>query len=139
MMFVRLSYHSLKYDDHFILSDAGVIDLNTKCKVSLSEIEDIDNFGWLELTADNLENICEYCSNLGIEFNGLKGQLSIRINDDQSYWSSNDRSYRLDLKSDSGEDFGLVNKIFEIELGLWKSKLSMEVKNLKRIANSLNH
>lgn len=47
-MFVRLSYHSLKYDDLYILSDAGVIDLNTKCKVSLSEIEDIDNFGWLE-------------------------------------------------------------------------------------------
>lgn len=130
-MFVRLSYYSLKYDDLFILSDAGVIDLNTKCLVSLSEIEDIDNFGWLELTADNLENVCEYCSNLGIEANGLKGQLS--------YWISNDKSYRLVLKSDSSEDLGLVNKIFEIELGLWKSKLSREVKNLKRITNSLNH
>ena len=127
-MFVRLSYHNL--DNFFILYDAGVIDLNTKCQVSLSEIEDYDNFGWLELTADNLENVCEFCSNLGIEANGLKRLLS--------YWISDNQSYRLDIKSDSCEDLVLVNKIFEIELGLWKSKLSMEVKNLKRITNSLN-
>ena len=127
-MFVRLSYHNI--DDFFILYDAGVIDLNTKCQVSLSEIEDYDNFGWLELTADNLENVCEYCSNLGIEANGLKGQLS--------YWYSDDQSYRLDLKSDLCEDLGLVNKIFEIELGLCKLKLNREVNNLKRITNSLN-
>ena len=130
MIKVRLSYHSLSYDDLFTLSDSGVIDLNTKCRVSLSEIEDIDNFGWLELTANNLENVCEYCSNLGIESNGLKGELS--------YWYSGDQSYRLDIKSDSCEDLGLVNKIFEIELGLWESKLSKEVNNLKRINNSLN-
>jgi len=106
------------------LFDAGVIDLNTKCQVSLSEIEDYDNFGWLELTADNLENVCEYCSNLGIEANGLKGQLS--------YWYSDDKSYRLEIKSDSSEYLGLINKIFEIELGLCKSKLTREVNNLIR-------
>ncbi len=44
-MFVRLSYHNI--DDLFILFDAGVIDLKTKSQVSLSEIEDYDNFGWL--------------------------------------------------------------------------------------------
>jgi len=121
-MFVRLSYHS--YDELFNLFDAGVIDLNTKCQVSLSEIEDYDNFGWLELTADNLENVCEYCSNLGIEANGLKGQLS--------YWYSDDKSYRLEIKSDSSEYLGLINKIFEIELGLCKSKLTREVNNLIR-------
>ena len=125
MIKVRLSYTRRLY-----LFDAGVIDLNTKCQVSLDDIEDYDNFGWLELTADNLEEICEYCSNLGIEANGLKGELS--------YWYSGDQSYRLDIKSDSSEDLGLVNKIFEIELGLCKSKLSREVNNLKRINNSLN-
>ncbi len=31
-MFVRLSYHNI--DELFILLDAGVIDLNTKCQVS---------------------------------------------------------------------------------------------------------
>ena len=112
-MFVRLSYHN-NYD----LFDAGVIDLNTKYQVSLSEIEDYDNFGWLDLTDDNLENVCEYCSNLGIDANGLKGQLSYLISDHQSY--------RLDIKSDSCEDLGLVYKIFEIELGLWI--LEIEVK-----------
>ena len=126
MIKVRLIYTRRNY-----LFDAGVIDLNTKCQVSLDDIEDYDNFGWLELTADNLENVCEYCSNLGIESNGLKGELS--------YWYSGDQSYRLDIKSDSCEDFGLVNKIFEIELTLWKSKLIREVNNLKRITNSLNH
>ena len=126
MIKVRLIYTRRNY-----LFDAGVIDLNTKCQVSLDDIEDYDNFGWLELTADNLENVCEYCSNLGIESNGLKGELS--------YWYSGDQSYRLDIKSDSCEDFGLVNKIFEIELTLWKSKLIREVSNLKRITNSLNH
>ena len=126
---VRLSYHS--YDNLFNLFDAGVIDLNTKYQVSISEIEDYDNFGWLELTADNLENVCEYCSNLGVEANGLKGQFS--------YWYSNDQSYRLDLKSVLCGDLSLVNKILEIELGLWKSKLTREVKNLKRITNTLNH
>ena len=126
MIKVRLSYTRRLY-----LFDAGVIDLNTKCQVSLDDIEDYDNFGWLELTADNLENVCEYCSNLGIESNGLKGELS--------YWYSGDQSYRLDIKSDSCEDFGLVNKIFEIELRLWKSKLIREVNNLKRITNSLKH
>ena len=131
MIKVRLSYHCLKYYDIFILSDAGVIDLNTKCLVSLSEIEDVDNFGWLELTNDNLKNVCEYCSNLGIKPNGLKGELS--------YWLSDNQHYRLDIKSDSSGDLGLVNKIFEIELELWKSELSKEVNNLKRITNSLNH
>jgi hypothetical protein len=126
MIKVRLSYTRRLY-----LFDAGVIDLNTKRQVSLDDIEDYDNFGWLELTADNLENVCEYCSNLGIEANGLKGQLS--------YWYSYDQNYRLDIKSDSGEDLGLINKIFEINLGLWKSKLIREDKNLKRITNSLNH
>ena len=121
-MFVRLSYH--EYDDLFVLFDAGVIDLNTKCPVSLSEIEDYDNFGWLELSADNLEDVCEYCSKLGIESNGLKGQLS--------YWYSADQSYRLELKSDTSEYLGLINKIFEIELGLCKSKLTREVNNLIR-------
>lgn len=116
-MFVRLSYHD--YDDLFILFDAGVIDLNTKCQVSLSEIEDYDNFGWFELTADNLENVCEYCSNLGIEANGLKGQLSYLISDDQSY--------RPDIKTDLSEYLGLAYKIFEIELGLWT--LEIEVKS----------
>jgi len=67
-MFVRLSYHNI--DELFILLDAGVIDLNTKCQVSLSQIEDYDNFGWLELTSKNLEDICEYCAELGIESNG---------------------------------------------------------------------
>ncbi len=126
MIKVRLSYTRRLY-----LFDAGVIDLNTKRQVSLDDIEDYDNFGWLELTADNLENVCEYCSNLGIEANGLKGQLS--------YWYSYDQNYRLDIKSDSGEDLGLINKIYEINLGLWKSKLIREDKNLKRITNSLNH
>jgi len=125
MIKVRLSYTRRLY-----LFDAGVIDLNTKCQVSLDDIEDYDNFGWLELTADNLENVCEYCSNLGIEANGLKGQLS--------YWYSGDQSYHLEIKSDSSEDLVLVNKIFEIELGLWKSKLFREVSNLKRLTNSLN-
>ncbi len=69
-MFVRLSYHNI--DDLFILSDAGVIDLNTKRQVSLSQIGDYDDFGWLELTSKNLEVICEYCAELGIESNGLK-------------------------------------------------------------------
>jgi hypothetical protein len=126
MIKVRLSYTRRLY-----LFDAGVIDLNTKCQVSLSEIEDYDNFGWLELTGDNLENVCEYCSNLGIETNGLREQFS--------YWYSDDQSYRLDIKSDSCKDLGLVNKIFEIELGLCKSKLIREVNKLKRITNSPNH
>jgi len=121
-MFVRLSYHD--YDDLFVLLDAGVIDLNTKSPVSILEIEDYDNFGWLELSADNLEDVCEYCSKLGIESNGLKGQLS--------YWYSADQSYRLELKSDTSEYLGLINKIFEIELGLCKSKLTREVNNLIR-------
>ena len=121
-MFVRLNYHD--YDDLYVLLDAGVIDLNTKSPVSLSEIEDYDNFGWLELSADNLEDVCEYCSKLGIESNGLKGQLS--------YWYSADQSYRLELKSDTSEYLGLINKIFEIELGLCKSKLTREVNNLIR-------
>ena len=121
-MFVRLNYHD--YDDLYVLLDAGVIDLNTKSPVSLSEIEDYDNFGWLELSADNLEDVCEYCSKLGIESNGLKGQLF--------YWYSADQSYRLELKSDTSEYLGLINKIFEIELGLCKSKLTREVNNLIR-------
>ena len=132
-MFVRLSYHNI--DELFILLDAGVIDLNTKCQVSLSQIEDYDNFGWLELTADKLENVCEYCSNLGIESNVTLSDFPYW---ELSYWYSYDQNYRLDIKSDSGEDLGLVNKIFEINLGLWKSKLIRENKNLKRINSSLN-
>ena len=132
MIKVRLSYTRRLY-----LFDAEAIDLNTKRQVSLDDIEDYDNFGWLELTADNLENVCEYCSNLGIEANGLK---SLFISKGQlSYRYSYDQNYRLDIKSDSGEDLGLINKIFEINLGLWKSKLIREDKNLKRITNSLNH
>ena len=129
MIKVRLSYHSCeKYNNLHIVYKAGVIDLNTKCRVSLSKIEDYDNFGWLELTADNLENVCEYCSNLGIEANGLK---SLFISKGQlSYRYSYDQNYRLDIKSDSGEDLGLINKIYEINLGLWKSKLIREDKNL---------
>ena len=71
------------------------------------------------MTADNLENVCEYCSNLGIEANGLKGQLSYLISDDQSY--------RPDIKTDLSEYLGLAYKIFEIELGLWT--LEIEVKS----------
>ncbi len=40
MIKVRLSYTRRLY-----LFDAGVIDLNTKCQVSLDDIEDYDNFG----------------------------------------------------------------------------------------------
>jgi len=131
MIKVRLSYTRRLY-----LFDAGVIDLNTKCQVSLDDIEDYDNFGWLELTADKLENVCEYCSNLGIESNVTLSDFPYW---ELSYWYSYDQNYRLDIKSDSGEDLGLINKIFEINLGLWKSKLIREDKNLKRITNSLNH
>ncbi|MDJ0507088.1 MAG: hypothetical protein PX635_17925 [Nostocales cyanobacterium LE14-WE12] len=130
MIKVRLSYTRRLY-----LFDAGVIDLNTKCQVSLDDIEDYDNFGWLELTADKLENVCEYCSNLGIESNVTLSDFPYW---ELSYWYSYDQNYRLDIKSDSGEDLGLVNKIFEINLGLWKSKLIRENKNLKRINSSLN-
>ena len=110
-MFVRLSYHNI--DNCFILYDAGVIDLNTKSQVSLSEIEDYDNFGWLELTADNLENVCQYCSNLGIEANG---SLS-----DFRYWYSGDMNYHLELKSDQSEN--LEVKIGEINLKLRELEL----------------
>ena len=111
MIKVRLSYHS--YDDLFNLFDAGVIDLNTKCPVSLSEIEDYDNFGWLELTAENLENVCEYCAKLGIEANGSLG--------DFRYWYSGDMSYHLELKSDQSEN--LEVKIREINLKLKELEL----------------
>lgn len=105
-MFARLSYHH--YDDLFNLYDAGVIDLNTKSPVSLSEIEDYDNFGWLELSADNLENVCEYCSKLGIEPNG-----SIS---DFPYWYSKNMNYHLELKGVQSEN--LEVKIKEINLKL---------------------
>jgi len=93
-MFVRLSYHNI--DDLFILSDAGVIDLNTKRQVSLSQIGDYDDFGWLELTSKNLEVICEYCAELGIESNGSLG--------DFRYWYSADMNYHLELKGDQSEN-----------------------------------
>ena len=105
-MFVRLSYHH--YDDLFVLFDAGVIDLNTKCPVSLSEIDNYENFGWLELSADNLENVCEYCSKLGIEPNG-----SIS---DFPYWYSKNMNYHLELKR--GQSENLEVKIKEINLKL---------------------
>jgi hypothetical protein len=112
MIKVRLSYHS--YEDNFILSDAGVIDLNTKCKVSLSGISDYDNFGWLVvLTVDNLEKVCEFCSELGIVSNG---SLS-----DFRYWYSADMDYHLELKSDQSEN--LVAKIMEINLKLHELEL----------------
>jgi len=111
MIKVRLSYHS--YEDSFILSDAGVIDLNTKCKVSLSDISGYDNFGWLELTVDNLEKVCEFCSELGIVSNG---SLS-----DFRYWYSVDMDYHLELKSDQSEN--LEAKIMEINLKLHELEL----------------
>ena len=111
MIKVRLSYHS--YEDIFYLSDAGVIDLNTKCQVSLSEIEYYDNFGWLELTADNLQNVCEYCAELGIEPNGSLG--------DFRFWYSVDMDYHLELKSDQSEN--LEVKIREINLKLQELEL----------------
>jgi hypothetical protein len=111
MIKVRLSYHS--YEDIFCLSDAGVIDLNTKCQVSLSEIEDYDNFGWLKLTDDNLQNVCEYCSELGIEPNGSLG--------DFRFWYSVDMDYHLELKSDQSEN--LEVKIREINLKLQELEL----------------
>ena len=110
-MFVRLSYHS--YDSRFNWFYAGVIDLNTKCEVSLSEIEDYDSFGWLELTADNLENVCEYCSELGIEDNGSISSFR--------HWYSEDVNYHLELKSDQSEN--LEVKIREINLKLQELKL----------------
>ncbi|MFO0174116.1 MAG: hypothetical protein ACK51W_16810, partial [Aphanizomenon sp.] len=93
-MFVRLSYHNI--DDFFILYDAGVIDLNTKCEVSLSQIEDYAKFGWLELTSKNLEVICEYCAELGIVSNILPsfGSLS-----DFRHWYSGDMNYNLELST----------------------------------------
>jgi len=122
MIKVRLSYHS--YDDLFNLFDAGVIDLNTKCQVSLSEIEDYENFGWLELTADNLGSVCEYCSKLGIEVNN---SLS-----DFRYWYSKDMNYHLELKSEQSEN--LEDKIKEINLKLQELELikNREVNNLIR-------
>ena len=110
-MFVRLSYHH--YDDLFVLFDAGVIDLNTKCPVSLSEIDNYENFGWLELSADNLENVCEYCSKLGIEANN-----SIS---DFCYWYSKNMNYHLELKSEQSEN--LEDKIKEINLKLQELEL----------------
>ena len=110
-MFVRLSYHD--YDDLFVLLDAGVIDLNTKSPVSILEIEDYDNFGWLELSADNLEDVCEYCSKLGIEVNN---SLS-----DFRYWYSKDMNYHLELKSEQSEN--LEDKIKEINLKLQELEL----------------
>lgn len=110
-MFVRLSYHNI--NEIFILLDAGVIDLNTKCQVSLSQIEDYDNFGWLELTSKNLEDICEYCVELGIESNG---SLS-----DFRYWYSANMNYHLELKSDQSEN--LEVKIREINSKLQELEL----------------
>ena len=110
-MFVRLSYHNI--DDLFIMFDAGVIDLNTKSQVSLSQIEDYDNFGWLELTSKNLESICAYCAELGIESNGSSG--------DFRYWYSADMNYHLELKSDQSEN--LEVKIREINLKLQELEL----------------
>ena len=110
-MFVRLSYHNI--DDFFILFDAGIIDLNTKCQVSLSQIEDYANFGWLELTSKNLEEICEYCAELGIESNGSIG--------DFRYWYSADMNYHLELKSYQSEN--LEVKIREINLKLQELEL----------------
>jgi hypothetical protein len=107
-MFVRLSYHNI--DDFFNLFDAGVIELNTKCKVTLSEIEDYKDFGWLELTSKNLEEICEYCVELGIESNG---SLS-----DFRYWYSADMNYHLELKGEN-----LEVKISEINLKLQELEL----------------
>jgi hypothetical protein len=110
-MFVRLSYHNI--DDFFNLFDAGVIELNTKCKVTLSEIEDYKDFGWLELTSKNLEEICKYCVELGIESNG---SLS-----DFRHWYSEDVNYHLELKSDQSEN--LKVKIREINLKLQELEL----------------
>jgi hypothetical protein len=92
------------------LFDAGVIELNTKCKVTLSEIEDYKDFGWLELTSKNLEEICEYCVELGIESNG---SLS-----DFRYWYSADMNYHLELKGEN-----LEVKISEINLKLQELEL----------------
>ena len=105
-MFARLSYHH--YDDLFVLLDVGVIDLITKSPVSLSEIEDYDNFGWLELSADNLENVCEYCSKLGIEANN-----SIS---DFCYWYSKNMNYHLELKSEQSENLEDKNKEINLKL-----------------------
>ena len=114
MIKVRLSYHSCeKYDNLNIVYDAGVIDLNTKCQVSLSKIEDYANFGWLELTADNLENVCEYCAELGIESNGSLSKFR--------HWYSENVIYHLELKSDQSEN--LEVKIREINLKLQELKL----------------
>ncbi|QDB71434.1 hypothetical protein Mic1_65 [Microcystis phage Mic1] len=111
MIKVRLSYHS--YDDLFNLFDAGIIDLNTKCQVSLSEIEDYENFGWLELTADNLKNVCGFCVELGIEANGSLSTFR--------HWYSEDVNYHLELKSDQSEN--LEVKIREINLKLLELEL----------------
>ena len=114
MIKVRLSYHSCeKYNNLHIVYKAGVIDLNTKCRVSLSKIKDYGNFGWLELTADNLEVICKYCAELGIESNGSLG--------DFRYWYSADMNYHLELKGDQSEN--LEVKIREINLKLRELEL----------------
>ena len=114
MIKVRLSYHSCeKYDNLNIVYDAGVIDLNTKCQVSLSKIEDYANFGWLELTADNLDNVCEYCAELGIESNGSLSKFR--------HWYSENVIYHLELKSDQSEN--LEVKIREINLKLQELEL----------------
>lgn len=105
-MLVRLSYHS--YDNLFNLYDTGVIDLNTKTQFSLSEIEDYDNFGWEQLTSQNLEAICKYCAELGIEANGSSN--------DFRYWYSRDMSYHLELKIDESENLETI--IGEINLKL---------------------
>ena len=105
-MLLRLSYHS--YDNQYTLFDTGVIDLKTKTQVSLSEIEDYDGFGWEQLTSQNLEAICQYCAELGIESNESQN--------DFRYWYSADMSYHLELKSEESED--LETTIEEINLKL---------------------
>lgn len=105
-MLVRLSYHS--YDDQFVLFDTGVIDLQTNTQVSLSEIEDYDSFGWEQLTSQNLEAICRYCAELGIESN--------ESSTDFRYWYSSDMNYHLELQSEESET--LETTIGEINFNL---------------------
>lgn len=126
MIKVRLSYQY--YDNEDCFMDSGIIDLVTKDTYSCNpKIDDDCVSEWLELTDSNLVKVCEFCSTLGIEANGLK--------EGRTYWISDDQCYRLDIRSDMGED--IVNKIFEIELALWKVKLSQEVNNLERLTKRI--
>ena len=60
------------------------------------------------MSADNLENVCEYCSKLGIEANN-----SIS---DFCYWYSKNMNYHLELKSEQSENLEDKNKEINLKL-----------------------